>query len=382
MTLKGLLVDPTQQDAAAKIFDVLQGTAETTEKSYPHPHYGRPGKRGGSTSRAAYAALEKEGRHWTPKRRGVKRDKTGDDKTKPVVKPKPTKPKKTEPKPKPKAEKPATRKAADVRKEIVDVSSKALAIVKQHQQETEKVLQELRQVQYPSSSDFASTAEFRAAREAFLANEQALFEKIGELRRKSNQLMEEASAEVRKKLYVDKPIRVEPEIKRRFSSREKKQSVLDALTEFTKMVGIPVAANTVDVLAAGKRRAHYTPGSKAISIGAQDGGRVIVHEMGHWLEDVSPEVHKKAVDFLMRRTGDEPVRSLRQLTGQRYRSNEVTRPDKFIHPYIGKNYIHNGNRYATEVISMGLEYMYSEPWKLATEDPDMFDFIYDVVRGQ
>ena len=42
-----------------------------------------------------------------------------------------------------------------------------------------------------------------------------------------------------------------------------------------------------------------------------------------------------------------------------------------------------GKRYAngdTEIISMGLEYFYSDPLKLAKDDPDYFMFMYDVLR--
>jgi len=34
----------------------------------------------------------------------------------------------------------------------------------------------------------------------------------------------------------------------------------------------------------------------------------------------------------------------------------------------------------SEILSMGLEYFYSDPIKLATKDPGMFDSIYNAVR--
>ncbi len=49
---------------------------------------------------------------------------------------------------------------------------------------------------------------------------------------------------------------------------------------------------------------------------------------------------------------------------------------------MGKEYIdRNGNRYATEVLSMGLEFMYNRTAEFARRDPEMFDFIFDLVRG-
>lgn len=46
-------------------------------------------------------------------------------------------------------------------------------------------------------------------------------------------------------------------------------------------------------------------------------------------------------------------------------------------PYMGKDSADNGS---TEILSMGLELMYRNPVALAKQDPDMFDFIYSVVR--
>ena len=44
-------------------------------------------------------------------------------------------------------------------------------------------------------------------------------------------------------------------------------------------------------------------------------------------------------------------------------------------PYISKEY-----KNASEILAMGMEIMYRNPVYLAKNDPDMFDFIYSVVR--
>lgn len=99
----------------------------------------------------------------------------------------------------------------------------------------------------------------------------------------------------------------------------------------------------------------------------------IVHELGHWLEAQSGYIHSEALKFLARRTQGEAL----QWMGPGYGLNERTRPDKFRSPYIGKDY----GEMATEVISMGLQYMAEDPVAFAREDPDMFDFIYYLMRG-
>lgn len=105
------------------------------------------------------------------------------------------------------------------------------------------------------------------------------------------------------------------------------------------------------------------------------GEKSIVHELGHVLEHHNLEVHRKAVEFLSKRTAGEDAEWL----GDHFDEREVTRRDKFIDPYMGKHY--PGAR-ATEIISMGLELLYSEPDRLAREDPEYFDFMIDLLRGQ
>jgi hypothetical protein len=110
------------------------------------------------------------------------------------------------------------------------------------------------------------------------------------------------------------------------------------------------------------------------------GTRVVVHELGHWLEDYDPAIHKQAVAFLERRTAGESVKSLADiLPGASYDPSEIVKVDKFSNPYMGK--IYTGNR-ATEIISMGLERLYTDPLGFAQEDPDYFDFIWNLIRGR
>ena len=108
--------------------------------------------------------------------------------------------------------------------------------------------------------------------------------------------------------------------------------------------------------------------------------KVMVHELGHWLEDRDGDVHAKALAFLKKRTKGEQAITLRKATGNPgYRANEMTKKDKFMDPYSGKQY--SGGR-ATEIVSMGIEHFYSEPIEFATRDPSYFDFMYDLLRGE
>ena len=111
------------------------------------------------------------------------------------------------------------------------------------------------------------------------------------------------------------------------------------------------------------------------------GDKVVIHELGHWLEHKNADIHAETLDFFARRTQGFPLETMAKLTGNRsYKSSEKAYSDNFIDAYMGKLYKQLSDQYATEILSMGLEYMYNDPVKLATDDPDMFDFIYSVVR--
>ena len=144
-------------------------------------------------------------------------------------------------------------------------------------------------------------------------------------------------------------------------------------------------------------------------------GKAIVHELSHLLED-NERVLRRAVDFLSRRTTGDAVQSINE-------HGELGRPDQFLDPvdghddgYVGRVYpytpqmgslgVHSaslrgasgappaqtpgeaGDRgdvdvYATEVISMGVQWMWQNPAAFAARDPEYFDFIWDtVVRGR
>jgi len=80
-----------------------------------------------------------------------------------------------------------------------------------------------------------------------------------------------------------------------------------------------------------------------------------------------------------KRTGGEIARKLKNIEPNLgYAPSEIARPDKFLSPYMGKIY-RDGS---TEILSMGLQMFYQNPIKLAREDPDYFDFILTVIRGE
>lgn len=112
------------------------------------------------------------------------------------------------------------------------------------------------------------------------------------------------------------------------------------------------------------RVAHMSPDAEVWAL---------VHELGHLLEDNCPKIQEAALAFYNKRAGDIEPEPL----GKHYGPEEKTRRDRFIDPYMGKDYGGKG----TELISMGLQFLYQDPDRLALEDPEMFDWLLDLLGG-
>ena len=111
------------------------------------------------------------------------------------------------------------------------------------------------------------------------------------------------------------------------------------------------------------------------------------------------------VNHLLTRTKKDVPTSLKSFN-KAYHYSEVTRPDKFFDPYVGKDYsitlqsaasgkeefVRNIIRKdvisrpgtsnyitSTEVTSMAMEELYYNPYTLAMRDPDLFDYAFEKV---
>lgn len=128
-----------------------------------------------------------------------------------------------------------------------------------------------------------------------------------------------------------------------------------------------------------RNRSYYD--NRAIYVRMPVDEHTVVHELGHWLEDIDSDIFDKISTFYDQRTAGDPLISMNAASGSSgYRANELTKVDRFIDPYMGKYYYQGNKRYASEILSMGLEQMSRDPVAFALNDPDMFDFIYGIVR--
>jgi hypothetical protein len=205
-------------------------------------------------------------------------------------------------------------------------------------------------------------------------------------------LMKEASAKrrysinqmkmgMRKDLYVDKTLRPKfrPEILFPDIGPEQERKIMKAINECEKFVHKGVVGRYEVLIKKADSRAFYDMrqgvclGRSGPYYSASEVNKTVIHEFGHFIEDQSPGVHKSIMGFYSKRTKGCPLTWL----GEPYGRDELTRKDKFIDAYMGKDY----KGQASEILSMGLEYFFKDPYKLATKDPEYFNFIYKLVRG-
>jgi hypothetical protein len=146
----------------------------------------------------------------------------------------------------------------------------------------------------------------------------------------------------------------------------------------------------------------YTARNSTVNMRIDAEADVVVHELGHWLEDKNRSFADKMEAFLVKHTTlpdgtrEIPVK-LKNLPpsiggNSRYREDEYTRKDRFGNAYCGKvyekvdyagfNHKTGGLKdkvYATEIGSMGLQQMAKDPLKFAHEDPEFFDLIWEAI---
>jgi len=210
--------------------------------------------------------------------------------------------------------------------------------------------------------------------------------------KKYERLMKETSAKrrysinqmkmgMRKDLYVDKALRPDfrPDIMFPGIGPEQERKILKAVNECEKFLNKDMVGRYELLVKKADSRAFYDM-RQGICLGRsgpyQSAGvvnKTVIHEMGHYLEDASGKVHREIMEFYHKRTKGCPLEWL----GSGYGKDELTRKDKFIDAYMGKDY----RGQASEILSMGLQYFYNDPYKLALKDPEYFNFIYKLVRG-
>lgn len=143
----------------------------------------------------------------------------------------------------------------------------------------------------------------------------------------------------------------------------------------------------VEVKIADVTRASAHASGGWIKVGRNTTTRIIVHELGHLFEG-DGSVLTAATEFIRKRAGKSLVDLRDEVPGHGYRGDERTRKgwksmlpafggDRNLAAYAAKHYVSG----FTDVVSMGLEQLYNDPFGFARDDPEYFDLILNVVRG-
>lgn len=150
-----------------------------------------------------------------------------------------------------------------------------------------------------------------------------------------------------------------------------------------------------------------------IFINPDDDAGTVIHEFGHFIEHSNQLIGQASQNFKTYRRhkeieAEEKLKThdsdgvvshtpqskklaaqelyihkpLSELTGnQGYKEHELSFKDHWLHPYMGKFYPPSGGRVgATEILSMGLQFLYEDPIDLAQRDPEMFNFVINAIQ--
>ena len=162
------------------------------------------------------------------------------------------------------------------------------------------------------------------------------------------------------------------------NSRSTARKIFDVALDYypSEWIEKSVKHSTLKPQASKSGRAYYAGWQSVITIVPNSERKIAtaIHELGHRMEDVIKEILEAETEFYLRRTEGEKLERLRDITGLNYDYREVTRKDKFLDFYMGKDY----GGVAYELVSMGFEHAYTNPAFLLQDD-DMAEWIFGLL---
>lgn len=124
--------------------------------------------------------------------------------------------------------------------------------------------------------------------------------------------------------------------------------------------------------------------TSVLGLNNASGTRLVIHELGHWLETHHPEYFRAVADYIRRRTAGRKVKKLKALTGRGYSSREVAYDMggiSDVDPYLWKQYTnYKGELRSSELTSMFVEALDRDVAEMMV-DRDLFEFMYNLLRG-
>jgi len=165
---------------------------------------------------------------------------------------------------------------------------------------------------------------------------------------------------------------------KKFNSKAKEATDFVSSLVSTKKKGVKEIAFYVNV-GEEYKRPFFNSNNLTLYCTSSTKASEIVHEIGHALETTIPNLAKKAKQFLAIRVAGEKMEEINKFfkgTSLIFDRNERGWRDKFIDPYMGKYYPKS-----TELLSMGLEMLFANPQKFYQKDPEMFNWLVNLLGG-
>jgi hypothetical protein len=241
---------------------------------------------------------------------------------------------------------------------------------------------------------FASADEMREVRKKFNSDPRVVETKAAQdkLNRLRNQIGDH--------LFTESKATIESTIQTRLGGKSKyEKKVIEKAKEaeefisnlvntdhFTELSGkVEFSYNPEDNFS----RANYSHVIDRITVGRFSSTDSYVHEIGHHLEHTNPAVQRRANEFLdmrIKRSNSEST-NMTEFNSEfsKFRDDEVGNEDSFDGFRTGARRAYAGKRYddgATEIVSMGLEQLYSRAGHFAKNDPEYVAFVAGVLSGE
>lgn len=158
-------------------------------------------------------------------------------------------------------------------------------------------------------------------------------------------------------------------------------AVSEATSLVSRLVHRDIMPRGINVKGVRTDRAYYQNATRTIHINKDTDVSTIVHEIVHDIEYSHPDVSQKTKEFLLKRADGQPLKKLRDLTGNKaFKPDEVAYEDEWKKRggshYMGKWY----NRASTELLTMGIERMMADAKSFADQDPEYFRFMLEILR--
>ena len=162
---------------------------------------------------------------------------------------------------------------------------------------------------------------------------------------------------------------------RKGSNHEARSKIEKALSNYPRTAANAILDyfKTSNVAARKQARGYFSAWERTVAI--SDSATVAPHELAHVLEHLNKWIVEAEAEFYERRTKGEQLQLLSDVTGIGYAPYERTKTDKFLEPYIGKDY--GGNAY--ELLSMGVEHVLYNRYGRMGKDPDYEAFIIGLL---